>query len=146
MSTRSVGLVESPQKTGGGTSFLCANLPTEPEASVSVLRRYCYLRQVSPLAWKLVNGIHEYEPSSMVGVVESPWEREEGECFAPLAVNVTAVNLEAYYNKAINYTLMVTFISFLQVLLLIRQMEYSNTQSVGYSLRLNISKFKTGLD
>jgi hypothetical protein len=85
--------------------------------------------QVSPLAWKLVNGIHEYEPSSMVGVVESPREREEGECFAPLAVNVTAVNLEAYYNKAINYTLMVTFISFLQVLLLIRQMEYSNTQS-----------------
>jgi hypothetical protein len=91
---------------------------------------------VSPLAWKLVNGIHEYEPSSMVGVVESPREREEGECFAPLAVNVTAVNLEAYYNKAINYTLMVTFISFLQVLLLIRQMEYSNTQSVGYLVLL----------
>ncbi|KAJ7948332.1 transmembrane E3 ubiquitin-protein ligase 1-like [Quillaja saponaria] len=34
-----------------------------------------------------------------------------------------------YYNKAVNYTLMVTFVSFLQVLLLIRQMEHSNTQS-----------------
>lgn len=87
--------------------------------------------QVSPIAWKLVNGVNEYEPSSMMGVVESPRGEEGGACFAPLALNVTAVNLEAYYNKAINYTLMVTFVSFLQVLLLIRQMEYTNTQSVS---------------
>ncbi|CAI5519336.1 unnamed protein product [Closterium sp. Naga37s-1] len=61
---------------------------------------------------------------------------EEGEadesgapCFATLRINATAVDLEAYYNKAVNYTLMVTFISFLQVLFIIRQMEHSNTQS-----------------
>ncbi|CAI5967621.1 unnamed protein product, partial [Closterium sp. NIES-65] len=51
-------------------------------------------------------------------------------CFATLRINATAVDLEAYYNKAVNYTLMVTFISFLQVLFIIRQMEHSNTQSV----------------
>ncbi|CAI5982722.1 unnamed protein product, partial [Closterium sp. NIES-65] len=50
-------------------------------------------------------------------------------CFATLRINATAVDLEAYYNKAVNYTLMVTFISFLQVLFIIRQMEHSNTQS-----------------
>eukprot|EP00271_Cylindrocystis_brebissonii_P007345 TRINITY_DN20736_c0_g1_i1.p1 TRINITY_DN20736_c0_g1~~TRINITY_DN20736_c0_g1_i1.p1 ORF type:complete len:732 (+),score=135.19 TRINITY_DN20736_c0_g1_i1:651-2846(+) len=57
-------------------------------------------------------------------------DEDEGvECFAPMVVNATAVNVEAYYSKAVNYTLMVTFISFLQVLVFIRQMEHSNTQS-----------------
>ncbi|GJP86208.1 hypothetical protein CLOP_g16260 [Closterium sp. NIES-67] len=46
-----------------------------------------------------------------------------------LSINATAVDLEAYYSKAVNYTLMVTFVSFLQVLFIIRQMEHSNTQS-----------------
>ena len=32
-------------------------------------------------------------------------------CFATLQINATAVDLEAYYNKAVNYTLMVTFVS-----------------------------------
>ncbi|XP_006351940.1 transmembrane E3 ubiquitin-protein ligase 1-like [Solanum tuberosum] len=63
------------------------------------------------------------------GLIESPSVDADGDCFSPMLLNATSVNIEVYYNKAVNYTLMVTFISFLQVLLLIRQMEHSNTQS-----------------
>ncbi|GLU06399.1 hypothetical protein SLE2022_234390 [Rubroshorea leprosula] len=63
------------------------------------------------------------------GLMESPALDDDGNCFPPLFLNATSVNIEVYYNKAVNYTLMVTFVSFLQVLLLIRQMEHSNTQS-----------------
>ncbi|KAM1114248.1 transmembrane E3 ubiquitin-protein ligase FLY2-like isoform X1 [Malus sylvestris] len=62
-------------------------------------------------------------------LMESPAVDDDGDCFAPFILNATSVNVEVYYNKAVNYTLMVTFVSFLQVLLLIRQMEHSNTQS-----------------
>lgn len=65
----------------------------------------------------------------MEGIVESPMIDDDGECFPPIILNATSINVEVYYNKAVNYTLMVTFVSFLQVLLLIRQMEHSNTQS-----------------
>ncbi|KAM7503430.1 hypothetical protein LguiB_002334 [Lonicera macranthoides] len=63
------------------------------------------------------------------GLMESPSVDDDGDCFSPMLLNATSVNIEVYYNKAVNYTLMVTFVSFLQVLLLIRQMEHSNTQS-----------------
>ncbi|KAL7000419.1 Transmembrane E3 ubiquitin-protein ligase fly2 [Sarracenia purpurea var. burkii] len=63
------------------------------------------------------------------GLMESPSVDDDGDCFSPMVLNATSVNVEVYYNKAVNYTLMVTFVSFLQVLLLIRQMEHSNTQS-----------------
>ncbi|KAF3593083.1 hypothetical protein DY000_02020072, partial [Brassica cretica] len=63
------------------------------------------------------------------GFMESPAVDDDGDCFSPLLLNATSINVEVYYNKAVNYTLMVTFVSFLQVLLLIRQMEHSNTQS-----------------
>ncbi|KAK4344149.1 hypothetical protein RND71_037243 [Anisodus tanguticus] len=63
------------------------------------------------------------------GLMESPSVDADGDCFSPILLNATSVNIEVYYNKAVNYTLMVTFISFLQVLLLIRQMEHRNTQS-----------------
>ncbi|KAK2993831.1 hypothetical protein RJ640_014493 [Escallonia rubra] len=61
------------------------------------------------------------------GLMESPSVDDDGDCFSPMLLNASFVNIEVYYNKAVNYTLMV---SFLQVLLLIRQMEHSNTQSV----------------
>ncbi|KAK4484469.1 hypothetical protein RD792_007052, partial [Penstemon davidsonii] len=70
------------------------------------------------------------------GLMESPSVDDDLDCFSPMLLNATSVNIEVYYSKAVNYTLMVTFvsftlnlISFLQVLLLIRQMEHSNTQS-----------------
>lgn len=49
----------------------------------------------------------------MQGLVEGPaLDDDQGECFSPIVVNATSVNVELYYNKAVNYTLMVTFVSF----------------------------------
>lgn len=43
--------------------------------------------------------------------MESPAVDDDGDCFSPLLLNATSVNIEVYYNKAVNYTLMVTFVS-----------------------------------
>mmetsp|Transcript_12111 Transcript_12111/g.34059 ORF Transcript_12111/g.34059 Transcript_12111/m.34059 type:complete len:656 (+) Transcript_12111:510-2477(+) len=57
-------------------------------------------------------------------------------CGLVVAVNATYVRLEEYYAKAVNYTLMITIISFIQVLLLIRQMEATNTQASAAKVSL----------
>ncbi|XP_042458705.1 transmembrane E3 ubiquitin-protein ligase FLY2-like isoform X1 [Zingiber officinale] len=75
------------------------------------------------------SGGRDNEQYHLEGFLESPKVEDDGECFSPILLNATSLNIEVYYNKAVNYTLMVTFVSFLQVLLLIRQMEHSNTQS-----------------
>lgn len=46
------------------------------------------------------------------GLMESPSADDHEDCFSPLLLNATSVNIEVYYNKAVNYTLMVTFVSF----------------------------------
>ena len=46
------------------------------------------------------------------GLMESPSVDDEGDCFSPMLLNASSVNIEVYYNKAVNYTLMVTFVSF----------------------------------
>ncbi|CAI5458793.1 unnamed protein product [Closterium sp. Yama58-4] len=77
--------------------------------AVVEMARNCKIRMithVSPAVWEWRNGVQEHVPSQMQGFVESVQE-----------------------DSSINYTLMVTFISFLQVLFIIRQMEHSNTQS-----------------
>ncbi|KAG8364731.1 hypothetical protein BUALT_Bualt18G0029200 [Buddleja alternifolia] len=71
----------------------------------------------------------DHDKYHLEGLIESPSVDDDVDCFSPVLLNATSVNVEIYYNKAVNYTLMLTFISFLQVLLLIRQMEHSNTQS-----------------
>ncbi|CAH9116620.1 unnamed protein product [Cuscuta europaea] len=71
----------------------------------------------------------DHDRYHLEGLMESPSVNDDGDCFSPILLNASSINVEVYYNKAVNYTLMVTFVSFLQVLLLIRQMEHSNTQS-----------------
>lgn len=46
------------------------------------------------------------------GLMESPSVDDDVDCFSPMLLNATSVNVEVYYNKAVNYTLMVTFVSF----------------------------------
>ncbi|KAL3322725.1 hypothetical protein AABB24_040024 [Solanum stoloniferum] len=83
--------------------------------------------QIARVSSSSNDGAHDHY--QLEGLIESPSVDADGDCFSPMLLNATSVNIEVYYNKAVNYTLMVTFISFLQVLLLIRQMEHSNTQS-----------------
>jgi transmembrane E3 ubiquitin-protein ligase len=47
--------------------------------------------------------------------MESPAVNDDGECFSPILLNATSLNVEVYYNKAVNYTLMVTFVSSVNV-------------------------------
>ncbi|XP_038982021.1 transmembrane E3 ubiquitin-protein ligase FLY1-like isoform X2 [Phoenix dactylifera] len=94
------------------------------------MEKHCNIEiaaQVSRISSSQSDGDHERY--HLDGLMESPAVDDDGECFSPILLNATSLNIEVYYNKAVNYTLMVTFISFLQVLLLIRQMEHSNTQS-----------------
>ncbi|KAI3891771.1 hypothetical protein MKX03_020909 [Papaver bracteatum] len=74
------------------------------------------------------NGHHEFY--QMEGSIDDPSVEDDGESFSPIVVNATSVHLfvGVPFSKTVYYTLMVGFISFLQVHLLIRQMEYSNTQ------------------
>jgi hypothetical protein len=53
------------------------------------------------------------------GLVESPAVDDDGECFSPILLNATSLNVEVYYNKAVNYTLMVTFVSSVAVFIFI---------------------------
>ncbi|XP_010555112.1 PREDICTED: transmembrane E3 ubiquitin-protein ligase 1-like isoform X2 [Tarenaya hassleriana] len=99
-------------------------------SSIFEMEKHCNIEiaaQISHVASNENDG--EQDSYHIEGLMESPAVDDDGDCFSPLLLNATSVNIEVYYNKAVNYTLMVTFISFLQVLLLIRQMEYSNTQS-----------------
>ncbi|XP_038682750.1 transmembrane E3 ubiquitin-protein ligase FLY1-like isoform X2 [Tripterygium wilfordii] len=94
------------------------------------MEKHCnieFAAQVSHISSNQNDGDHDRY--HLEGLMESPTVDDDGDCISPLSLNATSVNIEVYYNKAVNYTLMVTFVSFLQILLLIRQMEHSNTQS-----------------
>lgn len=54
----------------------------------------------------------EHDRYYLEGLMESPSADDDGDCFSPMLMNATSVNIEVYYNKAVNYTLMVTFVSF----------------------------------
>lgn len=100
------------------------------QSPISEMDKHCNVEisaQISRVSSTQNDG--EHDRYYMKGLMESPSADDDGDCFSPMLMNATSVNIEVYYNKAVNYTLMVTFISFLQVLLLIRQMEHSNTQS-----------------
>jgi len=56
--------------------------------------------------------------------VESPAVHDDGECFSPILLNATSLNVEVYYNKAVNYTLMVTFVSSVAVFIFIFYVDF----------------------
>ncbi|KAJ4865776.1 RING/U-box superfamily protein [Raphanus sativus] len=68
--------------------------------------------QISRVASSDNNGDKSYY--HMDGLMESPGVGDDGDCFSPMLLNATSLNVEVYYNKAVNYTLMVTFVSFAQ--------------------------------
>jgi hypothetical protein len=51
------------------------------------------------------------------------------ECETELNIVLSTLDTETLFGKAINYTLLVTFVSFMQVVVLIRQMEMTSTQA-----------------
>ena len=56
--------------------------------------------------------------------MESPAVDDDGECFSPILLNATSLNVEVYYNKAVSYTLMVTFVSSVAVFIFIFYVDF----------------------
>ena len=56
--------------------------------------------------------------------MESPAVHDDGECFSPILLNATSLNVEVYYNKAVSYTLMVTFVSSVAVFIFIFYVDF----------------------
>ncbi|CAK9257138.1 unnamed protein product [Sphagnum jensenii] len=111
--------------------------PLKKSSSIAELGKICKIQLVAQVSTMSSEHKHEHSPAAeheqqtfeIQGLMEAPMiDNEEGVCFSQLIVNATSVNVGVYFNKAVNYTLMITFISFLQALFLIRQMERSNTQ------------------
>jgi hypothetical protein len=57
-------------------------------------------------------------------------------CAMHLTLNLATAHAEEYYSKAVNYTLMITALGFLQVLLLVRQMEACSTPALASRVSL----------
>jgi hypothetical protein len=76
------------------------------------------------------------------GIMHSP------NCESVLVAEVSSIQFDTYYRKATNYVIMVTFVTCIQILLLIKQMEATNTQSVRhspllvYSSRTSLSSYR----
>lgn len=68
-------------------------------------------RFISKLYFVLLFIGADHERYHLEGLMESPAVDDVGECFSHIEMNATSLNIEVYYNKAVNYTLMVTFVS-----------------------------------
>ncbi|KAH9608996.1 hypothetical protein KSS87_022695 [Heliosperma pusillum] len=77
------------------------------KSQVQDIEKHCNIEiaaQVSRIPSLQSDGDHDRY--HLEGLMESPSADEDGDCFSPLLLNATSVNIEVYYNKAVNYTLM----------------------------------------
>lgn len=85
---------------------------------VPVSQWYCYLLVThylllsSSFFWSCTFLDGDHAKYHLEGLMESPSVDDDVDCFSPMLLNATSVNIDVYYNKAVNYTLMVTFVSF----------------------------------
>eukprot|EP01102_Stenamoeba_stenopodia_P007564 TRINITY_DN2120_c0_g1_i1.p1 TRINITY_DN2120_c0_g1~~TRINITY_DN2120_c0_g1_i1.p1 ORF type:complete len:591 (-),score=58.73 TRINITY_DN2120_c0_g1_i1:77-1849(-) len=76
---------------------------------------------------------HSDSPSVLIkiaSVLQSP------NCGVTLNAEAAVIVFDEYYAKAVNYVVMVTIVAFAQILLLIRQMEYTSTQASAAKVSL----------
>lgn len=87
--------------------------------------------------WNFISSEGEHDKYRFEGLTEAPALDSDGECFTPILLNASSINVDVYYNKAVNYTLMVTFVSFLNELIyFILRCVYSESLYRGYLLGL----------
>ncbi|RHN69791.1 hypothetical protein MtrunA17_Chr3g0128601 [Medicago truncatula] len=55
----------------------------------------------------------EHDHFTLQGSTVSPSVDDGGNCLSPLLLNATSYKIEVFHNKAVDYTLMVTFVSFI---------------------------------
>ncbi|KAJ9562917.1 hypothetical protein OSB04_008077 [Centaurea solstitialis] len=77
------------------------------QSPISDMDKHCNVEisaQISRVSSTQTDGDHDRY--YMEGLMESPSADDDGDCFSPMLMNATSVNIEVYYNKAVNYTLM----------------------------------------
>lgn len=89
------------------------------------LRKRCWFR----LDLKFKNVTPESQDQQIDGGQMYTGKLISDNCHFSIQLNGTQVMVEKYHSKAINYTLVVSIINFIQVALVIRQMERTSTQS-----------------
>ncbi|CAD7699222.1 unnamed protein product [Ostreobium quekettii] len=67
-------------------------------------------------------------------------------CNVSLSVTAATVHMEAYFAKALHYTLATTVVTFLQILLLIKQIEATSTPSTAMRVSLLTVSHQTTMD
>ena len=86
-----------------------------PYLALEIFGKHSYKKKGYPLVYIVISYIlvdGDHDRYHIEGLMESPAVDDDRDCFSPLLINATSVNIEVYYNKAVNYTLMVTFVSF----------------------------------
>lgn len=86
---------------------------------LAAILQYCHLSLLSSIKYYFTRLVFfvlflggDQDKYYLEGLMESPSVDDDVDCFSPMLLNATSVNVEVYYNKAVNYTLMVTFVSF----------------------------------
>ncbi|KAF6141900.1 hypothetical protein GIB67_037868 [Kingdonia uniflora] len=85
-------------------------IPRKKNSPMYDMEKHCNLEiaaQISRVSFDQYDG--DQERFQLEGLLESPSVDDDGDCYSPMVFNATSVNIEIYYNKAVNYTLMVTF-------------------------------------
>jgi len=113
--------------------LIAANNATRTEALVG----QCYfqiLLKVKPSPFQYDKTSNDDDTPKAVmdvkGIMHSP------NCDIVLITEASSIQFDTYYRKATNYVIMVTFVTCIQILLLIKQMEATNTQSAVAKISL----------
>eukprot|EP00743_Colponemidia_sp_Colp-15_P004146 GILK01004475.1.p1 GENE.GILK01004475.1~~GILK01004475.1.p1 ORF type:complete len:603 (+),score=82.09 GILK01004475.1:115-1809(+) len=116
------------------TQFTNGSLPQEDEKANTCFVSVVFVMEppIDSIVDLESDEVHSGEQDNYVlsGSVASP------NCHLALTVNGTKYQYEATYNKAVDYTMMVTFVSFVQVLFIMKQMEFSNTPAAAAKMSL----------
>ncbi len=110
--------------------YACATCRHDLRCSaVSSTPRKITPRTASPLAWSR-QGASQHECLVSLMYTHAHTHRSVRTC------SYLLILLQVYYSKAVHYTLLVTAASFIQVLLLVRQIEYTNSTNAANKVSL----------
>jgi len=119
--------------TVGDAIAQAASIPKLIQDSIENSAETCYFQilfKAKPSLFQLDKGTkNDDEDSSAKPIMDVKGIMHSPNCNNVLVAEVSSIQFDTYYRKATNYVIMVTFVTCIQILLLIKQMEATNTQS-----------------
>lgn len=85
-------------------------------------------------------------PQQHLGRVQMTGEIYSPNCNVSLSINASSFHLEKHYSKAVHYTLVTAIITFIQILLMIKQMEGTSTPATSMRVSLFCISQQTIMD